>query len=396
MEFYAIIAYMIPRLLENVVYTQLNNMPAVALLGPRQVGKTTLANAIAATTESIYLDLENPVDCEKLKDPMLYLSGLMEKLVIIDEVQRFPDLFKVLRGLIDEQRRIGRKSGQYLLLGSASIELIKQTGESLAGRIAYEELHPLNPLEVSIDHIERLWIRGGFPESFLSSSDDTSFGWRQNFITTYLERDIPALGPRIPSETLRRFWTMLAHNQGQMLNAASIASGLAIDGKTVARYLDLLVDLLLVRRLVPYTSNIGKRLVKTPKVYVRDSGILHALLNISNRDSILGHPVVGASWEGFVIESLLAVSPQRAIPSFYRTSNGAEIDLILELPNNEKWAIEVKFSLTPQLSKGFYSAIDDVNPDKTFVVYPGNERYPLAQGIEVISVKEIANLLYSI
>ena len=384
---------MIPRLLEKVVYTRLNDMPAVALLGPRQVGKTTLALNIGESRESIYLDLENPADLEKLRDPILYLAGLTDKLVIIDEIQRSPGLFQVLRGLIDKQRRLGHIAGQYLLLGSASIELIKQSGESLAGRVAYEELYQLNAIEVKDDQIELLWVRGGFPNSFLAKTDEMSFAWRQNFISTYLERDIPSLGPRIPAETLRRFWIMLAHNQSETINIAKIAANLAVDGKTVARYLDLLVDLLLVRRLMPYVSNIGKRLVKSPKIYVRDSGIVHALLNIHNRDSLLGHPIVGGSWEGFILESILSVTPKRSIPSFYRSSNGTEIDLILELPNGDKWAIEIKFSLTPKLQKGFHAASADVQPDKSFIVYPGNERYPIAQNVEAIGIQEICNLL---
>lgn len=384
---------MIPRLLEKIVYARLAATPAVALLGPRQVGKTTLALNIAATKNSIYLDLENPVDRAKLQEPLLYFGSILDKLVIIDEIQRFPELFLILRGLIDQRRRVGQIADQYLLLGSASIDLIKQSSESLAGRIAYEELYPLNVLEVNSEQMELLWIRGGFPDSFLSKTDQTSFLWRQNFITTYLERDIPALGPRIPAETLRRFWIMLAHNQAEIINMANIAASLAIDGKTVARYLDLLVDLLLVRRLMPYTSNIGKRVVRSPKIYIRDSGIVHALLYLHNRDALLEHSIAGSSWEGFVVEAILSVVPKLTIPSFYRSSGGAEIDLILELPNGDKWAIEIKFSLTPKLTRGFYVAFADIKPDKAFIVYPGKDRYLLAPEIEVISLREICDLL---
>lgn len=380
---------MISRQLENIVITQLSLFPAVALLGPRQVGKTTLALDIAAQRPSVYLDLENPSDLEKLRDPILYLSAQADNLVIIDEVQRSPALFQVLRGLIDHNRRQGKAAGQFLLLGSASLELIRQSGESLAGRIAYEELYPLNPLEIQPNQLEQLWNCGGFPNSFLALNDKQSFVWRQNFIRTYLERDIPQLGPRIPAETLRRFWTMLAHNQSTLLNAATIAAGLAIDGKTVARYLDLLVDLLLVRRLMPYLSNTGKRLIKSPKVYVRDSGIVHALLNLSSWDSILGHPIAGGSWEGFVIESILSNASERVLASFYRTTGGAEIDLILELPNNEIWAIEIKHGLTPTLGKGFYQAYDDIKPHKAFVVYSGSECYPIKQDIWAIGLVDI-------
>ncbi len=384
---------MIRRQLEKTVIKQLDLFPAVALLGPRQVGKTTLALDIAAHRSSIYLDLENPADLEKLRDPVLYLNAHRTQLVIIDEVQRYPELFQVLRGLIDQNRRHGKAAGQFLLLGSASLELIRQSGESLAGRIAYEELYPFNPLEVQANQLEALWNRGGFPESFLALSDEQSFVWRQNFIRTYLERDIPQLGPRIPSTTLRRFWTMLAHNQSQLLNAATIAAGLAIDGKTVARYLDLLIDLLLVRRLTPYISNTGKRLTKSSKVYVRDSGIVHALLNLGTWDSILGHPITGSSWEGFVIESILSAAPERVLASFYRTAGGAEIDLILELPNNEIWAIEIKHGLSPRLSKGFYQACDDINPHKSFVVYSGAESYPLKGGVMAMGLIDICKKL---
>jgi predicted AAA+ superfamily ATPase len=384
---------MIPRRLHDTIIKLLDAIPAVALLGPRQVGKTTLALAIAATRNSIYLDLENPNDLEKLNDSILYLSGHTDKLVVIDEVQRKPQLFQVLRGLIDQNRRNGKNAGQFLLLGSASIELIKQSSESLAGRIAYQELFPLDALEVVASKYEQLWVRGGFPSSFLSATEAQSFLWRQNFIRTYLERDIPQLGPRIPAETLRRFWTMLAHNHSETINSHRIATSLAIDGKTVVRYLDLLVDLLLVRRLMPYGSNIGKRLIKSPKIYIRDSGLLHTLLNLNNRDVLLGHAITGGSWEGFVIESILSVVPERTIASFYRSAGGAEIDLILELPTDLLYAIEIKLSLSPKIEKGFYIAAEDIKPDKCFVVYPGTERYPIKKDIEAISLQDICLLL---
>ncbi len=250
---------------------RLRHLPAVALLGPRQVGKTTLAHAIAEGRRSVYLDLESPLDREKLADPVFYLSGHENDLVILDEVQRMPELFATLRGLIDQGRRRGKRSERFLILGSASMDLLRQS-ETLAGRIAYIELGPLDVLETPTERRNRLWVRGGFPESFLAENDSQSLLWRQDFIRTYLERDIPQLGPRIPAATLQRFWTMLAHVQGGLFNAAQLARGLAVDGKTIARYLDLLVDLMLVRRLQPYQTNLGKRLVKSPKVYVRDSG----------------------------------------------------------------------------------------------------------------------------
>jgi predicted AAA+ superfamily ATPase len=275
------------------------------------------------------------------------------------------------------------------LLGSASGELLRQSGESLAGRIAYVELGPLDVLEIDAAQHEQLWVRGGFPDSFLAASDRASAIWRENFVRTYLERDIPQLGPRIPAETLRRFWTMLAHAQGGMLNAAQLARGLAVDGKTVVRYLDLLVDLLLVRRLPPLHANVGKRLVKSPKTYVRDSGIVHALLGIDDREVLLGHPVVGDSWEGFAIENLLRVAPERAVASFYRTAAGAEIDLVLDLPGAGLWAIEVKRGLAARLEKGFHHARADLQPNRSFVVYSGHERYPRAEGVEAIPLADL-------
>ena len=306
-----------------------------------------------------------------------------------------PDLFKALRGLIDAGRRRGRRVGRFLLLGSASINLLRQSSESLAGRIAYAELTPFDASEVVRRHadMDRHWLRGGFPDSFLAADEHASVEWREAFIRTYLERDIPQLGPRVPAETLRRFWTMLAHGQGGLLNAARIAQGLGVSGHTVKRYLDLLVDLLLVRRLEPQRSNFGKRMVKSPRVFVRDSGIVHALLGIGTMDDLLGHPVVGASWEGYVIETLLAVAPPGARAGFYRTSAGAEIDLVLSMGKKGCWAIEVKRSLTPHPSKGFWLACEDLKPDAKFVVYPGAERFPLKQGLEAIGPLQIVSLL---
>ncbi len=384
---------MLPRRKTELILARLDQFPAVILLGPRQSGKTTLAKQISDGWPSVYLDLEDPADREKLADAALYLSRHEDKLVILDEVQRVPELFKTLRGLIDERRWRNSKTGRFLLLGSASIDLLRQSGESLAGRIAYVELGPFNVLEADDDAREKLWIRGGFPNSFLAETDQASAIWRENFIRTYLERDIPQLGPRVPAETLRRFWTMLAHVQGGTLNAAQLARGLGVDGKTVARYLDLLVDLLLVRRLQPFQANVGKRLVKSPKVYVRDSGIVHALLGLDDRDAVLGHPVAGGSWEGFVVESLMSAAPARVNASFYRTSAGAEIDLVLELPGGKLWAVEIKRGHRPALDKGFHHAREDLKPARSFVVYSGEERYPKGEGVEVMGVRELASLV---
>ncbi len=381
---------MIVRRVQAQLHKLLSEYPAVALLGPRQVGKTTLALEIAETLDSVYLDLESPADRARLSDPELYLADHEKRLVILDEVHRMPDLFQSLRGAIDRGRRQGRRSGRFLLLGSASMDLLRQSGETLAGRIAYLELGPFDAPEVGADSLDTLWVRGGFPDSFLARDDDGSLTWRENFIGAYLERDVPQFGPRIPAETLRRFWVMLAHTQGGLLNAAALARGLGVDGKTVFRYLDLMVDLLLARRLTPWRRNVGKRLVKSPKVYVRDSGIVHALLGLGSKEDIIGHPVVGASWEGFVIETLLSVAPNRAEASFYRASGGAEIDLILTLPGREPWAIEVKRSLDPRPRKGFHSACQDVLPEAKFVVYPGAERYRISEDTEAVSVIDLA------
>jgi uncharacterized protein len=376
---------MIARRIDGLVRDRLSQQPAVALLGPRQAGKTTLALAIGEERPSVYLDLESPQDREKLTDPVFYLSEHEDDLVILDEVQRMPELFAVLRGLIDQGRRRGKKAGRFLLLGSASADLLHQS-ETLAGRIAYLELSPFDVLEVSTDRRNELWVRGGFPESFLADTDGRSMTWRLDFIRTYLERDVPQLGPRIPATTLHRFWTMLAHVQAGLFNAAQLARGLAVDGKTVARYLDLLVDLMLVRRLPPYQANVGKRLVKSPKVYIRDSGIVHALLNIAEYEALLGHPVVGASWEGFVVENLIAAAPDRAVPMFYRTAAGAEIDLLLDIPREGLWAIEIKRGLSGRPEKGFFVGCDDLKPARKFVVNSGVQRGTVSAGVEEISL----------
>ncbi|KMS58334.1 ATPase [Sphingobium cupriresistens LL01] len=378
---------MIDRRIATRVTERLSESPAVALLGPRQVGKTTLALEIGETVPSIYLDLESEADRAKLSDPELYLSGHQDKLVILDEVHRLPGLFQTLRGLIDKGRRAGFKSGRFLLLGSASIDLLAQSGESLAGRVSYLEMGPLDALEIDAQAMNRLWVRGGFPDSFLGRSDRSSLRWRQDFIRTYLERDVPMLGPRIAAETLRRFWTMLAHHQSGLLNAADFARGLGLDSKTVANYLDLLVDLLLVRRLEPWHSNSAKRLVKSPRIYVRDSGLVHALLGLGDEEAILGHPVVGGSWEGFAIETLIAAAPEGSVANFYRTSAGAEIDLLITLPGGELWVYEIKRSLAPKVERGFHHACEDLRPARRFVIYPGTEIYPMSSDIAVMPLQ---------
>lgn len=384
---------MIERRIAAQLTERLDTTPAVALLGPRQVGKTTLARTIGDQRPSLYLDLESDADRARLADPELYLAGHEDKLVILDEVHRLPGLFQILRGLIDEGRRKGRRAGRFLLLGSASLDLLHQSGESLAGRISYLEMGPINGLEVPSEDLSGLWNRGGFPDSFLAPDDRLSQRWRQDFVRTYLERDVPMLGPRIPAETLRRFWTMLAHHQSGLLNAAEFARALGVDGKTIAAYLDLLVDLLLVRRLEPWHTNAGKRLVKSPRVYVRDSGLVHTLLGLGTLEEVLGHPVAGASWEGFVIETMIAAAPEGTQANFYRSAAGAEIDLLLTLPGGALWAIEVKRSLAPTLERGFYQACADLNPQRRIVIYPGSESYPLREGIEVAPLQVASTVL---
>jgi len=380
---------MIARRVAAEVTALLDQAPAVALLGPRQSGKTTLALELAAGRPSVYLDLESAADRARLTEPALYFADHAHELVILDEIHRAPGLFEVLRGVIDRGRREGSSAGRFLLLGSAAIDLLAQSGESLAGRIAFVELGPFDLTEVGGAALDRLWLRGGFPDSFLAAGEQISLRWRQDFIRTYLEREIPQLGPRIPAETLRRLWTMFAHHQGGLLNAAQLARGLGVSGSTIAHYLDLMVDLLLVRRLPPRLSNAGKRLVRSPKVYIRDSGLVHALLGLSEKEALLGHPVAGPSWEGMAIENLLAAAGAQAQGSFYRTGHGAEIDLVLGWPDGEEWAIEVKRSLAPTLERGFHSALSDLKPQRALVAHPGDDRYHLTPSIEAVGLAEL-------
>jgi predicted AAA+ superfamily ATPase len=386
---------MIMRRAMKLVQEGLDRQAAVGLIGPRQVGKTTLARTLGEATGALYLDLEAPEARAKLAEPTLFLRNYEDRLVILDEIHRVPELFMTLRGLIDEGRRSGHRYGRFLVLGSAAIDLLRQSGETLAGRIAYVDMGPFDVIEAGTTEPDRsaLWLRGGFPDSFLARMDAESLAIRKDFIRTYLERDVPQFGPRLPAETLGRLWTMLAHNQGTMLNASRLAAGLAISSPTVTRYIDLLVDLLLVRRLQPFHANTGKRLVKSPKVYVRDSGLTHALLGIEDQNELAGHPVVGASWEGFVIENLLAVAPTRTEASFYRATGGAEIDLVLDIPKRGRWAIEIKRGLTARPEKGFHQACDDIKPDRRFLVYSGSERYPATADTDVVGLKELAETL---
>ena len=391
---------MFERHVQARVLQALRESPAAVLTGPRQVGKTTLAlavgQALADERPPLYLDLESEADRAKLDQPELYLTDHRDELLILDEVQRQPDLFAVLRGQIDRARRAGQRHGLYLLTGSASMDLLRQSGESLAGRVAHIELAPLTLPEAAGTAPDTLWLRGGFPESLLAADDGASLRWRRDFIRSYLERDVLQFSPRAAVETLRRLWTMLAHHQGGLLNAAMFARNLGVDGKTVAHYLDLLSDLMLVRRLPPWHANLGKRLVRTPKVYVRDTGLLHALLGIADKETLLSHPVLGASWETWVIENLLALSPPGCEAFFYRSAAGAEIDLLVQRPGGERWAIEIKRSAAPKVERGFHAACDDVQPTHKWLVYPGEERFRIGPDVWAVSPAELARGLASL
>ena len=375
----------------------LDRQAAVALLGVRQVGKTTLALAVARRREALYLDLQTRTDRDKLSDPRFFLSRYEDRLVILDEVHRVPALFPELRSLIDRGRRRGRRTGRYLILGSASVELLKQAGESLAGRIEFVPLSPLDLLEVEADRDAgtSLWVRGGLPDSFLARNDEDSFAFRSNFIRTYLERDVREfVSRRLPGETLRRLWTMLAHWQGGLLRTSNLARSLALNTATVGRYIDVLTNLFILRRLPPFAANVRKRLVKSPKIYIRDSGLVHALLGLRDFEALAGHPACGASWEGFVIENLLAAAPAGTAASFYGTTGGAEMDLVLQLPGSVRpWAIGIKRGLAPRPSRGFRSAREDLQPERAFIVSGGEDAYPLEPGIDVVGVRQMAELL---
>lgn len=381
---------MISRQMESVVRDRLRTAPAVVLLGPRQVGKTTLARRIAAArgAKAIYLDLERPADRRRLDDADAFLRAQAGRLVVIDEIHRAPGLFEILRGIIDDRRATGDRAGHFLLLGSAALDLMRQATESLAGRVAYAELASIDVAELPRrgPAADTLWLRGGLPESLLAKKDATSLSWRRDFIRSYLERDVPMFAPRMPAETIARLWGMLAHGQGTLLNQSRLASSLGVSAPAVARYVDLLVDLLLVRRLRAWSGNLGKRLVRSPKTYVRDSGLLHALLEIEGWNDLLGHPVAGPSWEGFAIENLIAVAGDRRVPFFYRTEDGSEIDLVFERGGKVELAIEIKRTTAPDLSKGFRLACEALRPRSAFVVHSGTEEWPLRDRVTAISL----------
>ena len=387
----------IDRRVRGVVEDRLRHLPGVVLLGPRQVGKTTVARQIAARRKAraIYLDLERPADQRRLADADVFLRA-QTGLVVIDEIHRAPALFHTLRGIIDDRRAAGDPAGHFLLLGSAALDLMQQAADTLAGRVEYVELAPFDVTELPapVRDPDRLWVRGGFPESLLAGSEAASLRWRHAFIRSYLERDVPMFAPRLPAETIGRLWSMLAHAQGTMLNQSRLASSLAVSTPAIGRYIDLLVDLLLVRRLRPWSGNVGKRLVRTPKIYLRDSGLVHALLELDDWKAVLGHPVAGPSWDGFVIDNLIAVAGDRRTPYFYRTENGAEIDLLFERGGTIEMAIEIKRSTAPVVSKGFRLACDLLLPKARYVVHGGDETWPLEKGITAVTLQELARRLW--
>ena len=388
---------LIRRRLQRVVSQFLRAETSVVLLGPRQVGKTTLARAIADErgAQAVYLDLEDPADRQRLDDPVAYLRAQAGKLVVIDEIHRAPGLFPALRGVIDHRRRHHDRAGNFLLLGSASMELMRQSGESLAGRVSYQELAPFDALEwMSRERtVDTLWIRGGFPGSAGARGEANSVRWRRSFIRSYLERDVPMFAPRLPAETVGRLWGMLAHSQGTLVNNSRLAASLGVSAPAIGRYLDLLVDLQLVRRLRPWYANLGKRLVRSPKLYVRDSGLLHALLRLDSWDAVIGHPTVGASWEGFVIENLIAAAGPTRTPYFFRTADGTEADLVFERAGRVELAIEVKRSTAPVASRAFRSACDAIKPQAACIVHGGDDTWPMGGGVTAIALPELMKRL---
>lgn len=378
----------------------LEAMPVVALLGPRQVGKTTLALQVSSLIgkKSLYLDLESDSDLNKLSDPEVFLKRYEDTLLILDEVQRKPDLFRILRGIVDERKRKGEKAGHFLLLGSASRELLQKTSETLAGRIRYLELTPFSVTEGvynerTLFDLEKLWLQGGFPDAYLARSEHESWLWRSDFVGTYLERDLPRMGVGIAPSQLKRFWKMLAHYHGNQVNYSELGRSLELSHTTVKYHLDILTDFYMVRQLPPFAANLKKRLVKSPKIYIRDSGILHFLLNVTNMESLLGHPSLGASWEGFVVENILSQLNNRWSYHYYRTATQVELDLVLESPGGEIWAVEIKRASAPKVGKGFFEACNDVKATKKWIVNAGKERYPIGNEVEVIGLEEFLQIL---
>lgn len=377
---------MFDRLASAKIRQHLQWSPAVGILGPRQVGKTTLAKTFASDpASSIYLDLDTPQALARLANPPAFFAANRQRLVVLDEIQNLPQIFNELRGEIDADRRAGR----FLILGSASFKLLKQS-QSLAGRLSLIDMSPLLVSEVvrTFSDIQTLWLRGGYPNSYLAPSVSASWDWRDALIRHFLNTDLPALGIAVEPELMRRFWRMVAHLHGQMFNASSIAASLGVSAPTTTRYLDHLCDSLMVRRLEPYYANLGKRLVKSPKVYVRDSGLLHSLLGIREVNDLLGHPGTGASWEGFVVEQIANHLPAGATLSFYRTAAGAELDVVVEM-GQRKIGFEVKFSSAPTVTKGFWQACEDVGVGAAYVVAPVQTGWSMGDKVWVLPVTDI-------
>ena len=393
---------MIKRDKEKQLLEALQKMPVVVMIGPRQVGKTTLALEVAKQINkpNTYLDLESDADFNKLTDAEAYLKRFSDKLLIIDEVQRKPELFRILRGIVDERKRSGEKTGHFLLLGSASADLLQNSSESLAGRVRYIELSPftfneIHKIEMDTFNYEKLWLRGGFPDSFLALNQKDSWQWRNDFFKTYVERDIPSMGVGASATKLKRFWIMLSHYHGNQINLSEFGRSLETSHTTIKNYLDILTDFYMVRQLEPWSGNVKKRLVKSPKLFIRDSGILHSLLQISNMERLFSHPKIGASWEGFVIENILQELDERWEYSYYRTATQVEIDLVLKTPENETWAIEIKRSTAPKLKRGFHEACTDIGASHKWVISPNDESYPLSGDTEVIGLKRFIESLHS-
>jgi predicted AAA+ superfamily ATPase len=359
--------------------------PITALLGPRQCGKTTLARIFAKERTTVFFDLESQPDLNRLQNPQLML-GSLRGLVIIDEIQAMPELFRVLRVLVDRPENKTR----FLILGSASPDLVKNASETLAGRVEFVELSGFDLQEAGANLATVLWLRGGFPRSFLASSDDDSLAWREAFIQTFLARDIPQLGIAVPPATMRRFWTMLAHYHGQIWNASELGRSLDLSDKTVRSYLDILTGTFMIRQLQPWYENLSKRQVKAPKIYLRDSGLLHALLSLSDFQTLHGYSRMGASWEGYAIEQVLqSVRPAQAF--FWATHTGAEVDLFF-LSHGRRYGVECKFSETPKMTKSMNQAVESLNLARLWVIYPGEDAYPLSKQISVWPLKDIVSL----
>ena len=379
--------------LKNTISQYLSIFPAVAILGPRQCGKSTLIKSLSKHWDTIiYLDLQKDTDLNKLAQPTLFFESNADKIICLDEIQLVPELFSILRSVIDDNR----VNGRFILLGSASQNLIQQTSETLAGRIGLLQLSPFTINEVH--HLEKynlhqFWMRGGFPDSYLANDDASSLIWRANYIRTYIERDIPPLGFQIPALQLKRLLMMCAHNQGQLLNASKLGESLGLTHPTIKRYLDLLEQTFIVRTLLPFEPNVKKRIVKSPRVFIRDSGLLHQLLSISNYNDLLGHPVFGSSWEGMVIENIIAIMPDWDF-YFYRTATGDELDLILE-KGNKRIAVECKATAAPKVTKGFWRALEDVKPQKTYIIVPIQVSYEIAPNVTVCGLEEFLNINFS-